>query len=86
MSEKIGRAPARMGSRDTTRSLVRFACLALALVLVAEVAQSQPPPATDAYGDPLPPGAVARLGTVRFRHNGTLAFATFLPDSKGVLV
>ncbi len=86
MFEKIGRAPARRGSRDTPWGLVRFACLTLALVLVAEAAQGQPPPATDAYGDPLPPGAVARLGTVRFRHNGTLAFATFLPDSKGVLV
>jgi RNA polymerase sigma factor (sigma-70 family) len=41
-----------------------------------EAAEKAPPkeaapeahPRVDVYGDPLPPGAVARLGTIRFRH------------------
>jgi WD40 repeat protein len=64
------------------------ACLwwtAWLLVLLVEPAPAGPP-RTDDHGDPLPPGAIARLGTVRLRHvvrdGSGAACVAFSPDGK----
>jgi WD40 repeat protein len=61
---------------------VLVALLTLIVVLGQPASGAEPPPkpATDLYGDPLPPGAVARFGTLRWRHNITVNSVAVSPD------
>jgi len=50
--------------------------------IIAKVQVKQPSKAKDAFGDPLPPGAIARLGTVRWRHSDNVTFLAFPWDGR----
>lgn len=60
-----------------------FLCLAESLASIAAVHGEEAKPHTDLYGDPLPPGAVARLGTIRLRHAN--ADVVFSKDGKRLI-
>jgi hypothetical protein len=60
--------------------------LAALLLVIGSARLPAQPPAADIHGDPQPPGAVARLGTVRLRHTPTAVFGLdFTPDGRSLV-
>src|SRR5262245_16449871 len=64
--------------RRNRRTLLALAVLLLGVVWPARAE----PPRSDLYGDPLPEGARARMGTIRFRQGGSLTNVAIAPDGK----
>jgi RNA polymerase sigma factor (sigma-70 family) len=53
--------------------------------LAQPAAPERDTPRADRYGDPLPPGALARMGTVRFRDRGGSSRVLFLPGDRALV-
>jgi RNA polymerase sigma factor (sigma-70 family) len=51
----------------------------------AKAERKKPTIRSDSYGDPLPDGALARLGTIRFNHGADLQHLLFTPDGKTII-
>src|SRR5262245_11022505 len=74
------------GKRRTTALKSAILFVALILSPQSEVrSQTEKEPRRDQFGDSLPAGAVARMGTSRLRHGSSVYFVAFLADGKQVL-
>src|SRR5262245_49090225 len=59
-----------------------FAGLALSPPMPSSGRAGEPPARTDLYGDPLPAGAITRLGTVRWRAQHEIRRMAFAPGGQ----
>jgi WD40 repeat protein len=70
---------------SVSRQLVIWCCLLCGWIELAsgeEQAGKEPSNRVDAYGDPLPPRAICRLGTTRLLHTSSVTGAAFSPDGR----
>ena len=68
-------------------SLIVLTAISVVMLGAAGVARGEdkPAPRVDRLGDPLPEGAVSRLGTQRWRHDGNVSFIAYADGGKQVL-
>jgi WD40 repeat protein len=64
--------------------VLAFLLFSAGLAIGGNPAAERPAPRTDLYGDPLPEGAIARMGSIQLQHAGQSDFIV-LPDSKTIL-
>ena len=67
-----------------TSRLARVVLILIFGGLVVTV-RAEPPAKLDVHGDALPTSAIARLGTIRFRHGDGASFVAFIPGGKELL-
>jgi WD40 repeat protein len=83
------RARVRRGSTVLIGYIAAAAFATFAFIGAAQPAQPKteaPEKArTDQNGDPLPAGALARMGSLRWRHGTAVSYLAFTPDGKAVL-
>jgi WD40 repeat protein len=85
---RLAPLPRRTPLGASLKSHLLLGCLVLASSAAAasdapaQTAAEQPRARLDQYGDPLPEGAVARLGSMRLRHCTEPSFISFSPDGR----
>jgi WD40 repeat protein len=62
--------------------MLRLTAFLVGMVPVLAAASQPAPPRLDAHGDPLPDGALLRIGTTRLRPGAVVTAMTFTPDGK----
>src|SRR5512134_2579592 len=67
------------------RAIERVMCAWMMIACAASLSQTAPPPVTDSAGDALPPGAVLRLGSQRFRHPDNVVDLALSPDEQTIV-